>query len=70
MLINIRSVNGHWGKGNGEGPLRRLSLVWGLKDESVATVEKGGQCGLSMVDSYMRWSWRVWQGSEHADPCR
>lgn len=70
MLIKRRSVEGHWGKGRGKEPLRELSLVWGVKDESEAAVDKGGRFGLSIVDSYIRWGWRVRQGSEQVEPCR
>ena len=41
-----------------------------MKDESEAAVDKGGRFGLSIVDSYIRWGWRVRQGSEQVEPCR
>ena len=41
-----------------------------MKDESEEAVDKGGRYGLSIVDSYIRWGWRVRQGSEQVEPCR
>lgn len=70
MLIKGRSVESHCRKGSGEEPLRKLSLVWGVKDESEAAMDKGGLYGLNIVDPYIRWGWKVRQGSEKVESCR